>query len=379
MTDARYALVLLDEPDMRFMLAGSVTLGRHLDNDLVIAGEDVRDFHVRIEMSERGPRVIVLDGATAHIDRTPIDGSIGMHPGAELILGQHRLRLEVETSAPKCGWKLHRIGDGVGVEINPTVSIGRATDSDLQLVEGHVSRHHARLSTSCGLVWLADLQSANGTFVNGERVAGAWRLFHGDEIAFDTTRYQLIGDAPDLTPIRTPGQPPDQLEASEQILAEPARAQTAEVASTTLDPGGTPTPSATAVTADGPALIGRSPPVLGRTFTLAFGRHLIGRAPNADIHLPEPSVSLRHAELELRPDGAQLVNLISTNGTLVNGNEIHTTRLADGDTVRIGRVTLVYQASASQRPRRRVQRTGLIIAAVGLLVVALALVAVWLR
>jgi hypothetical protein len=104
MTDARYALVLLDEPDSRFPLAGSVTVGRHLDNDLVIAGEDVRDFHVRIETTERGPRVIVLEGATAHVDDNPIDGSAGLRPGAALVLGQHRLRLDVETTTPACGW-----------------------------------------------------------------------------------------------------------------------------------------------------------------------------------------------------------------------------------------------------------------------------------
>ena len=90
-------------------------------------------------------------------------------------------------------------------------------------------------------------------------------------------------------------------------------------------------------------LIGRSAPVTGRVFPLAFGRHLIGRGPDADIHLSEASVSLRHAELELRPDGAQLVNLISTNGTWINGAEIHTARLGNGDSIRIGRVTLQYQ------------------------------------
>ena len=79
-----------------------------------------------------------------------------------------------------------------------------------------------------GAIWLEDLRSANGTYVNGDRIAGAWRVFHGDEISFDTIRYQLIGDAPDLTPIRPPGQPPDQLEVSERIVDEPARAETAE-------------------------------------------------------------------------------------------------------------------------------------------------------
>jgi len=351
MTDARYALVLLDEPDARFPLAGSVTIGRHLDNDLVIAGEDVRDFHVRIETTERGPRVIVLEGATAHVDDNPIDGIAGLRPGAALVLGQHRLRLDVETTTPPCGWKLHRVGDGIGVPIAPTLNVGRATDCDLQLVEGHVSRHHAQLCAEHGAIWLEDLRSANGTYVNGDRVAGAWRVFHGDEISFDTVRYQLIGDAPDLTPIRPPGQPPDQLEVSEHALGEPARAETAEIANVTVEAGALPnaTPIVPDPTPTGPMLIGRSAPVTGRIFPLAFGRHLIGRGPDADIHLSEASVSLRHAELELRPDGAQLVNLISTNGTWINGTEIHTARLGNGDSIRVGRVTLQYREPTARR------------------------------
>jgi pSer/pThr/pTyr-binding forkhead associated (FHA) protein len=353
MTDARYALLLLDEPGSRFPLEGSITIGRHLDNDLVIAGEDVRDFHVRIETTERGPRVVVLAGATAHVDQKPIDAACGMHPGAELVLGQHRLRLEVEASATVCNWKLHRFGDGAGIALTSQLRVGRAADCDLQLVEGHVSRHHARLSTLRGTVWLEDLHSANGTFVNGDRLVGAWRLFHGDEIAFDTMRYQLIGDAPDLTPIRPPGQPPDQLDVSERTLGASARAETAEVAQATVEAGTVATPEAVPVApAGGPTLIGRSAPVAGRTFALAFGRHLIGRGPDADIHLAEASVSLRHAELELRPDGAQLVNLISTNGTLVNGVAVHTTRLHSGDSIRIGRVTLEYREPPLQRTNR---------------------------
>jgi pSer/pThr/pTyr-binding forkhead associated (FHA) protein len=380
MTDARYVLVLADEPDARFPLAGSVTVGRHLDNDLVIAGEDVRDFHVRIETNERGPRVFVLEGATAHVDETPIDGSAGLRPGAALVLGQHRLRLDVETSASPCGWKLHRVGDGTGIPIAPTLNVGRATDCDLQLVEGHVSRHHAQLTADRGAIWLEDLRSANGTYVNGDRVSGAWRVFHGDEISFDTLRYQLIGDAPDLTPIRPPGQVPDQLEVSERLVGEPARAETAEIPNVTVEAGALPT--ATPVVPDppptGPMLIGRSAPVTGRVFPLAFGRHLIGRGPDADIHLSEASVSLRHAELELRPDGAQLVNLISTNGTWINGAEIHTARLGNGDSIRIGRVTLQYREPTVRRSSRSRRRLLWMVSVTAVALVSIALAWTWL-
>jgi pSer/pThr/pTyr-binding forkhead associated (FHA) protein len=371
MTDARYALVLLDDADARFPLSGSVTIGRHLDNDVVIAGEDVRDFHVRVETTDRGPRVIVLDGAAAHVGETPIEGHAGLQPGAELVLGQHRLRLDVQSSTPACGWTLHRVGDAKGIAIAGDFSVGRANESSLQLVEGHVSRHHARLRVVGGTIWVQDLHSANGTFVNGDRVTGAWRLFHGDEIAFDTMRYQVIGDAPDLTPIRPPGAPPDQLEISERLV-EPPRVETAEIATAESAESVPATPSAVTLDA-GPTLIGRSAPVMGRAFPLAFGRHLIGRGPDADIHIAEASVSLRHAEIELRPDGAQLVNLISTNGTWVNDAEIHTARLKSGDVVRIGRVSLEYRAPPSRADRAQRSRLRWIALAIAVLVASVAI------
>ena len=351
--DARYALVMEEDPDARFPLAGSVTVGRHLDNDLVIAGEDVRDFHIRIETGERGPRVVALGAATVHLNRVAVDAVRGMKPGDELIIGHHRLRLELESAPMVCAWKLHRVGDGRGVAVAEKLRVGRATDCGLQLIEGHVSRHHAELNVIDGTIWLEDLGSSNGTFVNGDRVVGAWRIFHGDEVAFDTMRYQLIGDAPDLTPIRLPGDAPDQLIRLDGELSDQDNVATVETAPA-VEEQAAPAAVAPSPANLGPALIGRSAPVDGRVFELGFGRHLIGRGPEAAIHIEEPSVSLRHAELDLRPDGAHLTNLISTNGTWVNGVEIHTSRLRDGDLIGLGRVTLQYQEPETTSRWRRV-------------------------
>ena len=55
--DIKYYLSWKDE---RKELGASITIGRHLDNDLVFAGEDVLDYHLLIEATNRGPRVYPL-------------------------------------------------------------------------------------------------------------------------------------------------------------------------------------------------------------------------------------------------------------------------------------------------------------------------------
>lgn len=73
---------------------------------------------------------------------------------------------------------------GVEHPLAGTLSIGRGDGNTVVLREKTVSREHARLELADGRWLLEDLGSANGTFVNGERVPfGARRpLRHGDRI-----------------------------------------------------------------------------------------------------------------------------------------------------------------------------------------------------
>lgn len=60
--------------------------------------------------------------------------------------------------------------------------IGRGADCDLVLPERQVSRHHAKIIRGPGYFVLEDLESKNGTHLNGQQVAGSVRLQDGDEI-----------------------------------------------------------------------------------------------------------------------------------------------------------------------------------------------------
>jgi cardiolipin synthase A/B len=61
-------------------------------------------------------------------------------------------------------------------------TIGRSEENDIVVADALVSRHHARITLAEGACTLADLGTANGTFVNGERVEGHRKLAPGDVV-----------------------------------------------------------------------------------------------------------------------------------------------------------------------------------------------------
>ncbi len=60
------------------------------------------------------------------------------------------------------------------------VLLGRDSEADLRLRDDSISRRHARIVINAGEVRIVDLDSANGTLVNGRRVEGAYPLVSGD-------------------------------------------------------------------------------------------------------------------------------------------------------------------------------------------------------
>jgi hypothetical protein len=77
-----------------------------------------------------------------------------------------------------------------------TVAIGRHPDCELNLRMDDVSRRHAEVRYEGGHYQVCDLGSTNGTFVNGERVAGSATLSPGDRIDLgeNTITFCEIGD-----------------------------------------------------------------------------------------------------------------------------------------------------------------------------------------
>jgi pSer/pThr/pTyr-binding forkhead associated (FHA) protein len=69
--------------------------------------------------------------------------------------------------------------------------IGRGADCDLRLRASAVSRHHCLIRVRGDEVTLTDLGSANGTFLNGQRVRSQATLKAGDELRVGEFRFLL--------------------------------------------------------------------------------------------------------------------------------------------------------------------------------------------
>ena len=70
---------------------------------------------------------------------------------------------------------------------------------------------------------------------------------------------------------------------------------------------------------------------------------VIGRLPECQLRLDDPNVSRRHAEIRRQDGYVTVVDLGSTNGTLVNGVPAKERRLNEGDRITVGRTTLTFE------------------------------------
>lgn len=77
------------------------------------------------------------------------------------------------------------------------VVMGRGDDVDLLLPNISVSRHHAQLLATPNGVAIEDLDSSNGTLVNGRPVVERMTLTSGDEISMGKFNLVFMGDGPE--------------------------------------------------------------------------------------------------------------------------------------------------------------------------------------
>lgn len=73
---------------------------------------------------------------------------------------------------------------------SPSFSVGRASTNDVVIDKPTVTAKHATIVYRVNTFYLVDERSTNGTYVNGQRITGEFRLKHGDRIRFD--QYEFV-------------------------------------------------------------------------------------------------------------------------------------------------------------------------------------------
>ncbi|HRE48554.1 MAG TPA: FHA domain-containing protein [Aggregatilineales bacterium] len=196
-----------------------------------------------------------------------------------------------------------------------TASIGRAPENDISIPERHVSRQHAVVAFRDGVFTITDLGSANGTFVNDQRLSAPFPLAHGDQIRLYVPQMSFSA-----------------------IVTEEEQ-EFARKTGTIIVP---------AIGTGRPKLIATNGPHEGSEFTLAEDIITIGRSTVDaawDISLSDRAVSRPHCRLTKKGEMWVLMDLGSANGTVLNGNTVgaQPIPLKDGDVVKVGESTLMFR------------------------------------
>ena len=176
-------------------------------------------------------------------------------------------------------------GSDRSLPAGPSYLIGRDPECDIVIADIRVSWHHAVLGLENGRWVLADNGSTNGTYARGQRV---------DRIEIDGECQARLGNPTD----------------------GPVLGCT--------------------VSGDGQAPPDREPSVARR---LSATTLRIGRAPENDIVVSDPTVSRQHAEIRNVSGAYRIVDLDSSHGTFLNGQPVTDEALSEGDIVRVGSST----------------------------------------
>ena len=92
---------------------------------------------------------------------------------------------------PLTDFVLRNLKTGENIPVGNVTVIGREDDCQIRLPEGRISRYHAKLTVNTIVMWIEDLNSTNGTYVNGKRLEEQQPLQIGDELSIDKHKFRL--------------------------------------------------------------------------------------------------------------------------------------------------------------------------------------------
>ncbi|WP_227671615.1 FHA domain-containing protein [Psychrobacter sp. 72-O-c] len=147
--------------------------------------------------------------------------------------------LEAEEAST---WYLNALTEALGdltLDVSDSLSVGRGSDNDVVLGSKQVSRNHALLSVLNGKLYVKDLDSSNGTFINDTRLEGnqSKHLQADDTLGFASFSFQVmkpIAAADDSNNVEQPASKAAEVNSTDtlDIEAKPVPVVDEEVADT---------------------------------------------------------------------------------------------------------------------------------------------------
>ena len=189
-------------------------------------------------------------------------------------------------------------------------TLGRNPLSTIHLTDPTVSKDQARIDCGPAGAVLENLSQRNPTRVNDQPLASSHTLRNGDRIAMG-----LINLSFEVSASATVLDSPREKSPSQEVGIHGTRVLSR------------------------PWLVISFPGGVTKNELLYSDVMKVGRAPDCEVRVDFPTVSQRHAQLELKSGRYSISDAGSTNGTSVNGKMIEkdsSQELADGDIIRIG-------------------------------------------
>ncbi len=204
------------------------------------------------------------------------------------------------------------------------LTIGRNPGNDILIDNVGVSRRHAVIKASADRVVVEDLGSANGTFVNGQKVA-SHELQDGDEIL--VLKHRLIYRVP-----------------MEAVAAKVEAARDFGQQTMYIEPAAIAQAAAGKPDAAAPRLRPRLILPNLKKYPLRDEEVTLGSGPNCHIRLSGIFVAKAHAKIVPEKEGQfRIVHLSGLAGTRVNGEKISEHILRHGDEITIARQKLLFR------------------------------------
>lgn len=84
------------------------------------------------------------------------------------------------------------VSKGSVYPVNDSITIGRKEDNSISIDDPYISQIHAEIIVNDGRMFVNDLESTNGTYVNGQRVKGKRELYAGDKLEIGRVIFTVI-------------------------------------------------------------------------------------------------------------------------------------------------------------------------------------------